>query len=147
MDYEIISNPFQVQLIGYRGSLDGQAVHAVGKPLMDRLWQEVKQRGLATKGINHWVYLPNSEMFVGVELADEQPAADVGDLERLDVSLDRHVRYLHVGPYSQLHVVWPQLMAEITSRGETPFYPSLEIYGHWNPDESKCETTILIALK
>lgn len=145
MQYEIIESPFCVTLFGFRGALDGQAVHMVGKPLMDALWQEVRNRGLKTKGINHWVYLPHSEMFAGVELL-EVPANGAGKLEQLNVSLGRHVRYLHKGPYSLLPQVWPQLMAEVKQRGETPAWPNLEIYGHWEADESNCETTILIGL-
>ena len=64
----------------------------------------------------------------------------------LGVSLDRYVRYLHVGPYSTLGAIWRQLMEELEQRGEKPQYPHLEIYEHWNADEAKCETTILIGL-
>ena len=116
----------------------------VGKGLMDKMWREIQAIGLKTKGINHWVYLPDSMMFTGVELADGVTAN--GPLEPLDVSLKRYLRYVHTGPYSTLPQIWPQLVAELKQLGETPAKPSLEIYGHWNEDPSKCETTILISL-
>ena len=144
MNIEVVSGHFQVTLFGYRGLIKGGIVHASAKPLMDRMWKEVQERRIKSTGINHWVYLPDSMIFTGIEMKDL--AADVGTLEKLDVSLDRYARYLHIGPYSTLGATWSQLMEELKKRGETPQYPNLEIYGHWNPDESKCETTIVIGL-
>jgi hypothetical protein len=140
----IIELPFHVTLVGYRGRVDGECFGAVGKRLMDRMWAEIRQLGLANRGLNHWVYLPDSQMFTGVELTG---ACDqLGSLEQLDVSLNRHLRYVHTGPYTELPAVWQQLRDELTRRGETCGCPSLEIYGHWNDDPQKCETTILIGL-
>ena len=145
MPIEIINTPLRISLFGYHGSLDGESVSVVGKGLMDKMWHEVQARGLKTKGINHWVYLPDSMMFTGIELTDGTTA--VGSLEPLEVSLERYLRYVHTGPYSELPQVWPQLVDVLKQQGEVPAKPNLEIYGHWNEDPSKCETTILISLK
>ena len=83
-------------------------------------------------------------MFTGIELAEGATAN--GTLEPLEVSLERYLRYVHTGPYSELPQIWPQLVDGLKQQGEVPAKPSLEIYGHWNQDPSKCETTILIAL-
>lgn len=144
MNIEVASVHFRVTLFGYQGLIKNGIVHASAKPLMDRMWQEAQVRQIKTTGINYWVYLPDSMIFTGVEL--KEPAKDVGTLETLSVSLDRYVKYLHVGPYSMLGATWSQLMEGLRKRGEKPQYPHLEIYGHWNPDETKCETTILIGL-
>ena len=144
MQIEIIDAPHRISLVGYHGTLDGESIPVVGKRLMDKMWREVQALGLKSKGINHWVYLPDSMMFTGIELAEGTPA--IGTLEPLAVSLSRYLRFVHTGPYSELPQIWPQLVAEIKQRGETPTKPSLEIYGHWNEDPSKCETTILISL-
>jgi effector-binding domain-containing protein len=144
MQIEIIDAPHRISLVGYHGTLDGESVPVVGKRLMDKMWREVQALGLKSKGINHWVYLPDSMMFTGIELAEKTTA--IGTLEPLTVSLNRYLRFVHTGPYSELPQIWPQLVAEIKQRGETPTKPSLEIYGHWNEDPSKCETTILISL-
>ncbi len=134
-------------MFGYRGLIKDGIVHASGKPLMDRMWREVQDHRIKTTGINHWVYLPDSLIFTGVEL--KEPTTDVGTLgtlEMLNVSLERYVKHLHVGPYSTLGATWMQLMEELKKRCEKSEYPNLEIYGHWNADEAKCETTILIGL-
>ncbi len=100
------------------------------------------------KNRNHWnqslVYLPGSQIFTGVELKDA--GGEFGTLERLEVSLERYARYLHVGPYSAVGAIWPQFISALKQRGEVLQYPNVEIYGHWDADEAKCETTLLIGL-
>lgn len=144
MNLEISTEPFCVTLLGYGGAIDDGNVPASGKRLMDRMWKEVQAHRIATKGINHWVYLPNSMIFTGIELV--QPFSDVGTLEKMDVSLERYLKHLHVGPYATLPQIWPELFKQLKQRNEEPRFPNLEIYGHWNPDPTKCETTILIGL-
>jgi hypothetical protein len=144
MNLEFASVPFQVTLLGYGGMIKDGIVHASAKPLMDRMWKKVQDRQFKTTGINHWVYLPDSMIFIGIEL--KEPTTAVGMLETLNVSLARYAMYLHVGPYSTLGAIWPQLMYALKNLDEKPLYPNLEIYGHWNADETKCETTILISL-
>lgn len=141
---EIATDPFRVKLFGYRGLIKQRIVHASATPLMDRMWKKIQEHRIETKGINHWVYLPDSMIFTGVEL--KNPAVRAGTLESLDVSLDRYARYVHRGPYTTLGSVWLQLVDELKDRGEKLQYPNLEIYGHWNADETKCETTIMIGL-
>ena len=144
MQLEIIDNPLRINLVGYHGALDGDSVAVVGKRLMDNMWREVQDLGIKTKGKNHWVYLPDAAMFTGVELAEGFEG--IGTLEELEVSLERYLRHVHWGLYSELPQIWPQLFAQLKQRGETPTKPNLEIYGHWNDDPAKCETTILIGL-
>ncbi len=145
MNIKISGEPFRVALLGYGGAINDGDVAASGKRLMDRMWRDIQDRHIKTKGINHWVYLSNSAMFTGVELAE--PTTDVGTLEKLNVSLDRYLRHVHVGPYSTLPRIWPLLFAQLKARDEVPKCPNLEVYGHWNKDPSKCETTILIGLE
>ncbi len=144
MNLEISTEPFRVTLFGYCGLIGNGNVPAAGKQLMDRMWKEVQSHKIVTKGINHWVYLPNSMIFVGVELVD--PFSDAGTLEKKEITLERYLKYLHVGPYATLPQIWPELFTQLKHRNEEPRFPSLEIYGHWNPDPTKCETTILIGL-
>jgi SAM-dependent methyltransferase len=102
---------------------------------------------LPTTGINHWVYLPDGRMFVGVELRNPQQIPIPDPLEPLDFELQRHMKHVHVGPYQALPQKWKDLKAELAVRGETIGSPSLEICGHHCDDASKMETTILIGLR
>jgi hypothetical protein len=144
MHTEILDEPFRVTLFGYGGAIGSDGIGATGKRYMDNMWREVRERGIKTKGINYWIYLPNSAIFTGVELAE--PTAEHGTLEKMDVALDRYLRHVHMGDYSTLPQIWPLLFAQLKERKEIPKYPNLEIYGHWNADPSKCETTIVIGL-
>ena len=144
MNIEISGEAFRVTLFGYGGAIDDGDVPASGKRLMDRMWRDVRAGHIKTKGISHWVYLSNSAMFTGVELTE--PTTDIGTLEKLDVSLERYLRHVHVGPYATLPQIWPLLFSQLKERDEVPRCPNLEVYGHWNEDPSKCETTILIGL-
>ena len=144
MNAQIVNEPFRVSLVGKRGTVDGERWGQVGRQLMDAMWAQVKALGLRTTGINHWVYLPDHELFTGVELRDA--AAATGSLEPLHVELTRYLRYVHRGPYTDLPAVWQQLKDHLAQTGQTIVAPSLEIYGHWNEDPNQLTTTILIGL-
>jgi hypothetical protein len=145
MHSEIVDIPFHVTLIGLRGVIDHRGVPATGLPLMDALWREVRRLGIKTSGINHWVYLPDDGIFTGVEPVDPR-TNNIGSLERKNVSLTRHLRHLHRGPYSTLPEVWPMLFDFAKQQGLKPIGPHLEIYGHHCEDPETIETTILIGL-
>ena len=107
------------------------------------MWKVVKGQGLKNKGINHWVYEDKTRMFVGVEL--ESPPTGAG-LEYKEVRLNAYARGKHIGPYSQLHSTNLALQQELKSRDIKWHYPQLEIYGHWDADETKLETDILFSI-
>jgi len=142
MDIQLCDQPFRVSLVGTRRPVDGKCYGEVGQALMKSMWDKVKQLGLKHHGINHWVYLPGDEMFTGLEL--KETADDLGELHALEVELPRYARYVHVGPYSKLHDTWEALFKQISDDGLTPMVPNLEVYGHYDEDPEKLETTILI---
>jgi hypothetical protein len=53
-------------------------------------------------GINHWVYLPDDKMFVGVELRGPHPSLSPVPLVPLEFQLSRYLKHVHVGPYQAL---------------------------------------------
>ena len=111
MEIDIIETPIRFHFYGLSSSVPNSSFGEVGMKLMNEMWRIVKDSQAGTTGINHWVYLPNSMIFTGVEL--KEPITDVGSLETLEVFLDRYVKYLHVGPYSTLGAIWLQLMEEL----------------------------------
>ncbi len=147
MKIEIIEEPIRFHLHGIGGVVENDRYAEVGLRLMNEMWQAVKGAGLPTTGINHWVYLPNERMFVGVELRSPQQYPTPDQLEPLEFELRRHMKHVHVGPYQALPQKWKDLKAELAVRGEIIGSPSLEIYGHHCDDLSKLETTILIGLQ
>jgi hypothetical protein len=68
MNIEIVEEPIRFHLHGIGGGVENERYGEVGFRLMNELWQTIKGAGIPTTGINHWVYLPDGRMFVGVEL-------------------------------------------------------------------------------
>ena len=114
---------------------------------MNEMWQAVKGAGVPTTGVNHWVYLPDGRMFVGVELRNPQSLPVPAPLEPLEFELQRYMKHVHVGPYQALPQKWAALKAELAARGEIIGSPSLEVYGHHCDGPAEPETTILIGLR
>jgi hypothetical protein len=147
MDIEILDAPLQFHLHGLWSAVDNKRYAEVGMRLMDAMWKAVKEGGVPNTGINHWVYMGDERMFVGVEVRSPQSAAIPDLLQPFSFELRRYLKHLHVGLYQDLPKKWEALKTELDAHGEIIECPSLEIYGHCSPDPAKAETTILIGLK
>ncbi|MFO0900473.1 MAG: GyrI-like domain-containing protein [Pirellulales bacterium] len=145
MNIEILDAPLHFRLYGKSSAVENQRYGETGMKLMDEMWKIVRQAGAANAGINHWVYLADGRMFVGVELLPNAQAP--AGLEPLEFDLQRYLKHLHVGPYQALPAKWQALKDDLAARGETTGSPALEIYGHHCDDSAKAETTILIGLQ
>ncbi len=147
MKIEIIEQPIRFHLHGIQGVVENERYGEVGLRLMNEMWRVVKGAKIPTTGINHWVYLPDKRMFVGVEFRSPQQSPTPDLLVPLEFELQRYMKHLHVGPYQALPQKWQDLKAELAARDEVIGSPSLEIYGHHCDDPGKSETTILIGLQ
>jgi predicted transcriptional regulator YdeE len=145
VNVQLVHKPLYLDLYGFSGTAINQCYGDTGFTLMNKMWESVKPRGLKNKGINVWVYESNDRMFAGVEL-EEVPCKDTG-LERKVITLSKYAYHKHIGPYSMLRQVNQAMYAELTKRGLSIVSPCLEVYGHWDPDESKLETELLMALR
>ncbi len=146
MNIEIIEEPIRFHLLGIGDIVENERYGEVGLRLMNHMWQLVKSAGILTTGINHWVYLPDNRMFVGVEIRSPQKGRTLDPLEPLQFELPRYLKHIHVGPYQALPQKWKDLKSDLARRAEAIGSPSLEIYGHHCDDTAKLETTILIGL-
>jgi hypothetical protein len=146
MNIEIVEKPVRFHLYGIGGVVENERYGEVGLRLMNEMWQVVKGAKIPTTGINHWVYLPDGRMFVGVELRNPQQHPPTDQLEPLEFELNRYMKHVHIGPYQALPQKWKELKAELAARDEVIGSPSLEVYGHHCDEPSKLETTILIGL-
>ena len=147
MNIEIVEQPIRFQLHGIAGVVENERYGEVGLRLMNEMWRVVKSANIATTGINHWVYLPDNRMFVGVELKPSEQSPALDPLEPLQFELPRYLKHIHIGPYQALPQKWKELKTELALRGESLGSPSLEIYGHHCEDAAKLETTILMGLQ
>jgi hypothetical protein len=147
MNVEIVVEPIRFHLHGIGGVVENERYGEVGMRLMNEMWQVIKGARIPTTGINHWVYLPDGRMFVGVEIRNPQPLPTPDPLEPLEFELQRYLKHVHVGPYQALPQKWKELKAELAARGEVIGSPSLEIYGHPCDEPTRLETAILIGLQ
>lgn len=113
--------------------------------ILDKVWKEVRENGLSHKGTNHVVYEDGDNIFAGIELL--VPPNENTSLEEKDVILEKYVYGKHVGPYSELEKTYESIRSIVNSSGEHHELPLLEVYGHWNEDETKLETEIFYNLK
>jgi hypothetical protein len=134
------------QLFGKWSVVEGHCYGEVGLRLMNEMWKVVKDAKISTTGINHWVYMADERMFVGVEVVNAQRSTIPNQLEPFDFELRRHMKHRHIGPYQALPQKWKEWKAELIALGEIITFPSLEVYGHACADPSKAETTILMGL-
>lgn len=145
MDIEIIEEPVRFHLHGTSDVVPGNAYGETGMRLMDAMWKVVRGARTSSTGINHWVYLPDDRMFVGIELLPDAEAP--AGLEELAFELPRCLKHLHFGPFDALPAKWTALKERLIKQGEVMSLPSLEVYGHHCADAAKQETTILIGLQ
>jgi len=144
MDIQI-KNGLELTLYGYSGFAPKKNWGEVGFGLMNRMWEKVKGNNLKNKGINIWVYEPDWAIFAGVEL-ENAPPEGLG-LETKKVALPKYAVYKHMGPYNKIGDSLAMAREELISKGLKPVLPYLEIYGHWDPDESKLETDMIWKLE
>jgi GyrI-like small molecule binding domain len=148
MEIEIIDEPIRFHLHGKWSLVANRRYGEVGLRLMNEMWKVVKDARIQTTGINHWVYMADERMFVGVEFKNASQQCTTADqLEPYEFELRRYMKHVHIGPYQALPEKWQALKTELAARGESIRFPSLEVYGHSCEDPSKAETTILIGLE
>lgn len=146
MEIEIRNDPIRFHLLGVGGVVEREQYGPTGLGLMDKMRGLVKESKVPNTGINHWVYLGNNRMFVGVETRAHAQQPITAELEPLEFALPRYLKYVHVGPYQALPQKWQALKVELSNLGEEMSGPALEVYGHPCDDPAKLETTILIGL-
>ena len=144
MDVEIINKAFNLTLYGFSGTAVNKNYGETGFRLMNKMWETVRANNLKNKGMNVWVYGANEEVFAGVEL-DTVPQTDTG-MQVKQINMNRYAYYKHLGPYSGLAQAYTKMRAYLAENNLKAVSPGLEIYGHWNQDESKLETKILMCL-
>ena len=140
----IVDEPLTLQVYGLSGIAAGRDYAGTAFRLMDGMWKIVKGQKLKNKGKNIWVYEAGDRVFAGVEM--EEDVRDVPGLERRDILLTKYAYYKHVGPYKLIGEAGGRMRDEVTRNGLTTGWPYIEIYGHWEKDEEKLETELIMAL-
>lgn len=114
--------------------------------LSGKVWEILKAKELKNKGQNIWVYENNDRVFAGVETEDAESAINHG-LEIKKIILRKYAWYKHTGSYNGIKKAGQLMTEELRKKGFEIIPPYIEIYGHWNKDETKLETELLMCLQ
>jgi len=127
-------------------------VGAAWRPALDQVWAFLRtQPGLRTDGHNIFLYHhplrrgdPMDADF-GVEVVREFPPS--GEVKPVNTPGGEVAAATHVGPYDQLGRTHDAIHAWAAAEHRAFAGQSWEIYGDWNDDPAKVETTILYLLR
>ena len=144
MNIKIIDTPFNIDIYGFSGTAWNKDYAGTAFKLSSKMWQVIKENGIKNGGQNIWVYDTNESVFAGVEV-DEQKNNSA--LEHKNILLKKYAYFKHIGSYNLIKQAGQRMIEEIKSKGFETTLPYIEIYGHWNKDESKTETELLMSLQ
>lgn len=144
MEIEIIEKPFNIEIYGFSGTAWNKDYAGTAFKLSGKMWEVVKGNGIKNKGQNIWVYDTNERVFTGIETLE--PQEENSPLEHKTISLDKYAYFKHIGSYSLIKQMGQSMIEEIKHKGFETSLPYIEIYGHWNNDESKLETELIMSL-
>jgi effector-binding domain-containing protein len=142
---EIVDKSFHLDIYGFSGTAANGDYVGTAFKLMDKMWQVVRTNEIKNKGLNVIVYEDNEKVFAGVEL-DDQNKQNTG-LEYKNILLNKYAYHKHIGPYNLIKQEGQKMKEEIKMKGLETCPPYIEIYGHWNSDETKLETELFMSLK
>lgn len=143
MNIEIISNELALDVYGLSGVALDQDYSGMAFKLSGQMWNLVKSNGIKSKGKNIWIYDSSHSVFAGVQLEDGAKGAG---LECKPIRISKYAYFKHIGPYRLIKTVGQKMTDEISKLGLATRLPYIETYGHWNADESKLETELIMSL-
>jgi hypothetical protein len=144
MEIQIIDKYFKTTIYGFSATVVNNNWSQTGFQLMNKMWDKVRTHNLSHKGLNIWMY-DRSNLFTGVEL-EAAPQESIG-LKFENIEIPKYAYYKYIGPYHQIKSKGTQALDELKSIGVETRQPYIEIYGHWNNDETKLETELIWCLK
>ena len=127
-------------------------VGAVWKPALDQVWAFLRtQPGLRTDGHNVFLYhhparrTDPMDVDFGVEVVREfEPS---GEVRPVATPSGEVAVATHVGPYDRLGRTHDAVHAWAAANNHAFAGRSWEIYGDWNDDAAKLETTVMYLLR
>jgi effector-binding domain-containing protein len=127
-------------------------VGAVWRPALDLVWSFLRTHpDLRTDGHNVFLYRHPArrsdpmDVDFGVEVVREfEPS---GEVKPVKTPAGEVVTAVHIGPYDRLVQTHDAIHAFAAANNRTFAGQSWEIYGDWNDDPAKLETTVMYLLR
>jgi effector-binding domain-containing protein len=127
-------------------------VGAAWRPALDQVWSFLRtQPDLRTDGHNIFLYHHPARRFdpmevdFGVEVVRE--FAPSGEVKPVKTPAGEVAAALHIGPYDRLGQTHEAVQAFAAANNRAIADTSWEIYGDWNDDPAKLETTVMYLLR
>lgn len=127
-------------------------VAAAWRPALDQVWSFLRtQPGLRTDGHNIFLYHHPArrsdpmDVDFGVEVVRE--FASSGEVTPVKTPAGEVAAALHIGAYDRLGETHDALHAFVAANNRAFASKSWEIYGDWNDDPAKLETTVMYLLR
>lgn len=145
MDIKIITEKLLIDIYGFGGFATEKDYVGKAFKLSGKMWEAVKSNDVKNKRKNIWFYDTADIVFAGVEL--DNPTDNNFGLEKMTIDIDKYAYFKHIGAYNLIKQTGQRMTDELTKQGHEIILPYIEIYGHWNKDESKLETELIMRLK
>lgn len=142
---EIVNAPIMIQVLGIELQHDPARTYGeeiTGEKGLGWVWSKIPRPKPESIGRNVAVYDLHGRLFVGVECSDD--TLQVNGLQNRLFTIKDCVRYIQRGSYSKFAESYDQIQALFATHAWEKGYPTIEIYGHWEEDESKLTVEILM---
>ena len=116
---------------------------------LDKVYEAVKAGHVQQSGQNVMVYRPRDTHLVDIDCGVETAARfePIGEVVYSETPSGLAVAIAHVGPYEQLRTSHAALIEWSHQNGHQLTGTCWEIYGDWDDDPGKLETTVMYLLR
>lgn len=145
MEIQISNLSLHLDIVGFGEIATNKNYAGTAFKLSGKMWEVIKANNIKNKGKNIWVYKTGDKIFAGVEL--DSPNDHNFGLEKMTIVIEKYAYFKHIGAYNLIKQVGQNMTDELIKQGYEIMLPYIEFYGHWNKDESKLETELIMCIK
>lgn len=150
MDHPIVEHEVTARWIAaVRVRVPRGGVAAAFRQPLDRVWAYLRAHpGLRSDGHNLFLYHhgPGGDLTIDFGVEVVRPFDGEGEVACVATPAGRVVSMVHRGAYDRLADTHSALLAWCRGNGRTIGGASWEIYGDWNDDPTRLETTVVYLL-
>jgi len=147
LDYEItVEVVSPLTLAAVRATVPVSGIATTWKPALDKVWAYLRMNHVSNAGLNVFLYHHPEhsgdpmDIDFGVQVSSRFNAE--GDIKCVETPSGRVAQTVHIGPYDRLGNAHAAVHRWCKTNNRSIADASWEIYGHWNNNPEKLETTI-----
>ena len=147
MKYEItVEKVRPLTLAAVRATVPAGGIAAAWKPALDKVWTFLQANRALAPGKNVFLYhhpaCAGEAMNVDFGVQVSKHFVGEGDIKCIETFSGEVAQTVHVGPYDRLGEAHAAINLWCKANQRQIADASWEIYGHWNNDPQKLETTV-----